>query len=71
MPRSWQSKPSTEPDWRDVERLALRQALGDVENDDVAQLLQPDQMRERSADHATADQGDLRARHPFRAPSYL
>ncbi len=48
---------------RDVERLALGQAFGDVEDDDVAQLLEPDEMRQRTADHTTADQGDLRARH--------
>ena len=52
----------------DIQRLALRQALGDVENDDIAQLLQPDQMRKRPTDHATADQGDLRARHPVQLP---
>ena len=52
----------------DIERLALGQALGDVENHDVAQLFQPDQVRKRPADHATANQGDLRARHPVQLP---
>ncbi len=47
----------------DVERLALRQAFHDVEEHDVAKLLEADQVGERAADHATADQGDLRTRH--------
>ena len=48
---------------RDVERLTLRQALHDVEQDGVAELLQADQMRERAADLATADQRDFVAGH--------
>ncbi len=39
----------------EVERLALRDALGDVEQDDVAQFLHRRQMRERATDHAGAD----------------
>ena len=35
---------------RDIERLALRHAFGDVEQHDVAQFLQADQMGERAAD---------------------
>ena len=34
----------------DVERLALRDAFGDVEQDDVAEFLEADQMGERAAD---------------------
>ena len=48
---------------RDIERLALRDALGDVEQDDVAQFLQADEMGERAADLTGADQGDLVACH--------
>ena len=48
---------------RDIERLALGQALRDVEEDDVAQFLEADEVRERASDHPSADQGDLRARH--------
>ena len=51
-----------------IERFALRETFGDVENDDVAQLFQPDQVRKRPTDHATANQGDLRARHPVQLP---
>ena len=49
----------------DVERLALRHALGDVEQDDVAEFLEADEMGERAADLAGADQGDLVARHSW------
>jgi hypothetical protein len=49
------SKPST--------ALAAGYAFDDVEEDDVAQLLEADEMRERAADHAGADQRDLLARH--------
>ena len=47
----------------DVERLALRQALHDVEQHDVAQLLQGDEMGERAADLSAADQRDFLAGH--------
>ena len=47
----------------EVERLALRNALHDVEQDDVAQLLEADQMRQRAADLARADQCNLVSRH--------
>ena len=33
-----------------IERLALRHAFGDVEHDDVAKLLEADEMRQRAAD---------------------
>ncbi len=48
---------------RDIERLALRQALGHVEYHHVAELFEPDEVSERAADHATADQRDLGPRH--------
>ena len=48
----------------EIERLALRHALGDVEQHDVAQFLQAREMRQRAADLARADQRDLLARHP-------
>ena len=47
----------------DVERLARRHAAEHVEQDDVAQFLQSDQMGERAADIAGADEGDLAAGH--------
>ena len=47
------------PGGGEVERLALRQALDDVEQDDVAEPLQRAQVRERAADHAGADERDL------------
>ena len=48
---------------REVERLALRQAFDDVEEHDVAQLFEADQMRERAADLAAADERNPAARH--------
>ncbi len=48
---------------RDVERLALRHALGDVEHHDVAQFFQADEVSQRSADLAGANQSNLVARH--------
>ena len=50
---------------RDIERLALGDALGigDVEQDDVAQFLQAGQQRQRAADLPGADQRDLLASH--------
>src|SRR5579883_1971342 len=42
-------------DWRglrDVERLALGQALHDVEHHDIAEFLESDQMGKSAADHA-------------------
>ena len=56
----------------EVERLALRHALDDVEQDDVAKLLRCREMGERAADIAGADQRDLVASHgalqPFLGP---
>src|SRR5690606_19643403 len=43
--------------------LALGHAVDDVEQDDVAQFLEPDQVGEGSADIASPDQGDLVASH--------
>ena len=48
---------------RDVQRLALRRAFGDVEQDDVAQFLERDEMGERAADLSGADEGDLGSGH--------
>ena len=47
----------------EVERLALGDALGDVEQDDVAQFLLRGEMGERAADVAGADKRDLLASH--------
>ena len=46
-----------------VERLALRNALGDVEQHDVAELLEADEMGKRAADLAGTDQCNLGTRH--------
>ena len=51
---------------RDVEALALRDTFRDVEHDDVAEFLEPDQMGERAADHTRADEGNLVACHANR-----
>ena len=48
---------------REVERLALRNAFGDVEQHDVAELLEADEMGERAADLAGTDQRNLVTRH--------
>ena len=48
---------------RDVERLALRNAFDDVEQHDVAELLEADEVGERAADLAGADQSNLVTRH--------
>ena len=48
---------------REVERLALRNAFRDVEHHDVAKLLETDEMGERAADLAGADQCNLGTRH--------
>ncbi len=47
----------------EVERLALRDAVDDVEQDDVAEFLERGQMGERAADLTRADQSNLLARH--------
>ena len=47
----------------EVERLALRDAFGDVEQHDVAELLEADEVSERAADLACADQRNLVTRH--------
>ena len=47
----------------EVERLALRDAFDDVEQHDVAQFLQADEVGERAADLAGADQRNLVTRH--------
>src|SRR6185437_6621847 len=48
----------------DVEPLALRQALDDVEQDHVAEFLAGADVGQRAPDHARSDEGDLRTRHP-------
>ena len=63
MPANLASKPSTGEDCDEVERLALRDALGDVEQHDVAEFLESDEMSERAADLAGADQRNLMTRH--------
>ena len=47
----------------DVERLALRDALHDVEHHDVTEFFQSDEMGQRAADLAGADQRNLVTRH--------
>src|SRR5262249_39797652 len=47
----------------EVERLALRHAIDDVEQDDVAQMLQAGEQGERAADLPGAHQRDLAACH--------
>src|SRR5262249_61196512 len=47
----------------EIERLALGDAFGDVEQHDVAELLEADEMGERAADLAGTDQRDLGTRH--------
>ena len=47
----------------EIERLALRNAVDDVEQDDVAQLLHRREMSQRAADLSGSDQCDLLARH--------
>ncbi len=49
--------------FRDVERLALRDALHDVEHHDVAELFEADEVGERTADLAGTDQRNLITRH--------
>ena len=46
-----------------IERLALRDAFGHVEHDDIAELFQPDEKRQRAADLTRAYQCDLASRH--------
>src|SRR6185437_3986817 len=48
---------------RDIQRLALRDTLHDVEHDDVAELLETDEVGERAADLASADQRNFVTRH--------
>ncbi len=43
----------------EVERLARRHAFRDIEQDDVAQFLHRGEVRQRAADHAGTDEGDL------------
>ena len=56
----------------EIERLALGEVLlrGDVEEDDVAELLVRAEARELAADVACADEGDLLAGRRWKAPSF-
>ena len=63
MPVNLASKSLTGEDCGDVERLALRDAFHDVEHDDVAELLEADEVGEGAADLAGADQRNLLTRH--------
>ena len=56
---------------RQIERLALRHAFHDVEKNDVAQLLEADQMRQRSADLTGADQCNFVSRHRRKVLDWL
>ena len=47
----------------EIERLALRDAVGDVEQDDVAEFLETGQQRQRAADLPSPDQCNLVTRH--------
>jgi len=47
----------------EIERLALRHAFHDVEEDDVTKLFETDQVRQRAADLTRADQCNLVSRH--------
>src|SRR5260221_14343750 len=47
----------------EVERLALRNAFGDVEQHDVAELFEANKMGERAANLAGTDQCNLGTRH--------
>ena len=52
----------------DIERLALGNALDDVEQDDVAEFLEAGEMGERAADLPGADERDRRTGHGLRDP---
>ena len=56
---------------RKVERLAVRNTLHDVEKNDVTELLEPDQMRQRSADLTGTDQCNLVSRHRRKVLDWL
>ena len=47
----------------EIERLALGDAFGDVEQHNVAELFEADEMGERAADLAGTDQCNLGTRH--------
>src|SRR5204863_7682038 len=47
----------------EIERLALRNAFGDVEQHHIAKLLQTGEMCERTADLASTDQRNFWTRH--------
>jgi hypothetical protein len=51
------------PGLGEVERLALGNAFGDVEEDDIAHLADRREVSQGAADHAGADERDFRASH--------
>jgi hypothetical protein len=51
------------PRFGEIERLALRNAVDDIEEHDVAQLLQGGQVSQGAADLAGPDQSNFLARH--------
>ena len=55
----------------DVERLALRNALHDVEHHDVTELFEADEVGQRAADLAGADQRNLVTRHGGKTLDYV
>ena len=63
VPVNLASKSLTGEDCGDIERLALRDAFHDVEQDDVAELLEANEVGQRAADLAGADQRNLVTRH--------
>ncbi len=63
------SKSSTGEDCDEVERLALRDALHHVEENNVAEVLQPGEESECAADLAGSDQSDLLACHGRKNPA--
>jgi hypothetical protein len=46
-----------------IERLALRNAFGDIEQHDVTELFEANEMGEGAADLAGTDQSNLGTRH--------
>jgi hypothetical protein len=47
----------------EIERLALRDALGDIEQHHIAEFVVANEMGERAADLAGTDQSNLGTRH--------
>ena len=62
------SKPVNGRRLRNIQRLALRNAFGNIEHDDVAKIFQTRHMGKRAADHAGADKCDFIAGHGVKSP---